>query len=306
MHQILNKKYSRKSFLFTVFLIALILILARYLILPCIDNSIKTGLVVFLSNIADGLLGSLLVAVFIGLFLFWLTPDEVKEAKIEVAEPRQLAELFDKSFPTTDLWWYKGGCGRHFRTKTLPQMATWARNKSLSREVIAVILDPTNSELCENHANYRRSTASSLQDKSKWDAEKVRTELCATILTTLAYQIEEPMLRISLYLCSHYSAFRIDLSTEYVIITKEDRNAPAIICPNNTHFYRSYKDEILLSSQQSKKVQTLRMTDFHLDSIDGEKVSAALAQLGLKDSEMTQDFFNKVATICKEKINPYG
>jgi len=174
MNDILNKKYSRKIFLCTVSSIALILILCRYFLLPIIDQTIKTGWVIFFTNITDGLLVSLLVTVFIGVFLFWITPDEIKEAKIKISEPRELPELFDSSFPTTNLWWYKGGCGRYFRTKTLPQMASWARKNSHSREIIAVILDPSNNELCENHANYRRSTASSLLERSKWDAEKVR------------------------------------------------------------------------------------------------------------------------------------
>jgi len=114
------------------------------------------------------------------------------------------------------------------------------------------------------------------------------------------------MLRISLYLCSHYSAFRIDLSEDYVIITKEDRAAPAIICPKSTHFYKSYKDEILLSSKQSKNISPLKQSNFHLDSIDGPQVSHILDSIDLKTPSMTLDFFEQVATICTEKVNPYA
>lgn len=305
MNEILDKKYSRKAFLLTVVLIAIALILVRYFVLPSIDVNIKTGWLVFFTNITDGLLVSLLVTVFIGLFIFWITPDVIREEKIEIKEPRELPELFDRSFPSTDLWWYKGGCGRYFRTKTLPQMASWARKNSLSREIIAVILDPTDSELCDSHANYRRSTASSGSEKSKWDADKVRTELCATVVTALAYQQAEPMLRISLYLCSHYSAFRIDLSKDNAIITKEDRNAPAIVCSPNTHFYKSYKDEIVLSSRQSKRVPEIKSQNIRLDSIDNIQVSKILKEAGILLPDCSDDFYHQVAVICKEKINPY-
>ncbi|HIC8861740.1 TPA: hypothetical protein ACW7Y0_002743 [Aeromonas hydrophila] len=305
MNEILNKKYSRKSFLFMVALIATVLILCRYIIFPCIDQSIKTGWLFFFTNITDGLLVSLLVSVFIGLFIFWITPDVLKEAKIEIKEPRELPELFESSFPSTDLWWYKGGCGRYFRTKTLPQMANWARKNSLSREIIAVILDPSDNEACESHSNYRRSTASSELEKNKWDVDQVRIELCTTIITSLVYQYEEPMLRINLYLCSYYSAFRIDLSKEYAIITKEDRKAPAIVCSQNTHFYKSYKEEILLTTKQSKQIPQIKTIDFNLDSIDKDHVSKILKEIGIELSNPSVDFYQKVADMCKERVNPY-
>jgi hypothetical protein len=306
MKDILNKKYSRKLFFSIVSGIAVILILCRYFVLPAIDQTITTGFLVFFTNISDGLLVSLLVTVFIGIFLFWITPDNVKETKMEVVESRAIPELFETSFPTTKQWFYKGGCGRYFRTATLPKMATWARQASESRHIVAVILDPTNDELCESHANYRKGTASAALEEEKWTGEKVRVQLCATIITTLAYQVEEPLLNIELYLCGCFSVFRIDLSTDYVVITKEDRNAPAVVYPNSSPFYNSYKDEILFSYKQAKKVRALKQTELAIDSLDENQVGNILDEIGLKTPNMTKDFCAQVANVCKGKLNPYA
>ena len=233
MKEILEKKYSRQLFFGTVVLLTISFGLIRYYTLPYFfPAEVKTGSAIFLSTLFDGLLISLLVTVFIGGFLFWMQPEELKTAKIEAIDQRELAEIFGREFPSTTCWFYKGGCGRNFRTKTLPEMAKWARKKSMSREIRAVILNPIDKRLCRAHSTYRRSTASVAVEDSKWTEWKVRTELCATIFATLAFQVEEPMLRINLSLSASYSAFRIDLSDEHVIITKEDRSAPAIMCPD--------------------------------------------------------------------------
>ncbi|WP_264969335.1 hypothetical protein, partial [Klebsiella variicola] len=255
MQEILRKKHSRNSFI-TLFIIVLILILLlRYVALPHIYPLQSTDLGGFFATIFNGLLSSLTVTFLIGLFMFWIQPESESNAKIEIAYPKELPELFNVAFLRTEIWYYKGGCGRYFRTATLPNMAKQARSKSQSKEILVVILDPANIDLCEKHANYRSGTASQEIESRPWTTEEVRAELFATIITTLITQAKEPSLRIKLSLCPHYSSFRIDLSDDYAIITKEDRSSPAIICHKGTHFYKSYKDEVILSLNQSRSVR---------------------------------------------------
>ncbi|WP_148663949.1 hypothetical protein [Kushneria konosiri] len=306
MQEIFKKKYSRKAF-FMVLVPALVLVgVFRYLILPCFDPSLKIGWYPFFSSLLDGLLFSTIVTVFIGIFIYSLTPEVVKSSKIDVTDPRELPDLFETAFSKTEIWWYKGGCGRYFRTKTLPEMASRARSSSLSREIKAVILDPMNTSLCEAHAIYRKSTASAKKEKREWDLAKVRNELCATIVSVLIAQRNEQMLRISLSLVSHYSAFRIDLSNDYVIITKEDRKAPAIICSSGSYFYKSYKDEMVLSENQGKRVAALSCGDYDEENLSGANVQAILKDVDLIHSDMMDKDFEDIARICKERDNPYG
>ncbi|MEZ9893427.1 hypothetical protein AB4356_13720 [Vibrio lentus] len=307
MKEILEKNYSRKMFFKSVVIISVLLIFSRYFALPYFyPEEVKTGLAVFLSTFLDGLLVSLIITVVIGAFLFWIKPEEMKNATIDIAEPRELPELFETAFPISDIWYYKGGCGRYFRTKTLPEMALWARKKSISREIRAVVLNPLDMRLCEKHATYRKSTASVAKESGRWNNFKVRTELCATIFSTLVYQVEEPMLRINLSLSSSYSVFRIDLSNDYAIITKEDRSSPAIICHSGTHFYRSYKDEVLMASNQGINVKKLNRSELNMDAVTGALVKDVLCEVELVDSNMDDEFFSEVARILNENKNPYA
>ncbi|MCQ4316277.1 hypothetical protein [Stutzerimonas zhaodongensis] len=305
LNDILEKSYPRRAFFITVAALLGILVLIRYIILPELEPTVKTGLVIFLANISDGIIVSMLVTIFIGVFLFFLTPEAVKKSRIEITEPRNLPELFEKAFPVAELWWYKGGCGRYFRTKTLPAMACWARRTSLSREVRVVILDPLNTALCEAHATYRRSTASAGLDEHTWDLNKVRHELYATIVTVLITQSNEPRLRINLSLASHYSAFRIDLSSTSAIITKEDRKAPAIICHPENYYYKSYKEEIILSESQSRHVPPLAHGSYDLNYLDKSSVEKILSDSKLIYQGMSEEDFDKIAITCREKLNPY-
>lgn len=306
MHELLRKKHSRNSFITLFVIVVTLILLLRYAVLPYFYPPQSTDFGGFIATLLNGLFSSLTVTFLIGLFMFWIQPKPENYAKIEIAYPKELPELFNVAFLKTEIWYYKGGCGRYFRTATLPNMAKQARSKSQSKEILVVILDPTNIDLCEKHAIYRSGTASQEIEIRPWTTEEVRAELFATIITTLITQAKEPSLRIKLSLCPHYSSFRIDLSDDYAIITKEDRNSPAIICHKGTHFYKSYKDEVILSLNQSRSVRMIDQVDFTLRDIDGTKVKSLLSDAGLDDNNLTPAFYDKVASLCKEAKNPYA
>lgn len=305
MNEILRKKYSRNLLIGSAALFILVVLLIRYLALPYFFPSIVGDWGTFFSNILNGLVTSTIITITVGVFVYWLQPEIAKNAKIEIENQHALGEMFSTAFSKTDLWYYKGGCGRYFRTKTLPEIAKYARKKTQSKEVLVVILDPTDIDLCKKHAIYRSGTASQEIETEKWTLEKVRLELFSTIVTTLVIQVNEPLLRITISLCSHYSSFRIDLSDEYAVITKEDRNAPAIICHKDTYFYKAYKDEVVLSLNQSKKLNKIDYLDLNLGDITAENVKDILKEIGVYDSALNDSFYGSVASVCKLKKNPY-
>ncbi|MBU9863707.1 hypothetical protein, partial [Rahnella aceris] len=247
MNEILRRSHTRKLFYGSMLLIILFILAIRYCVLPCIYPNTASDFGGFYALLLNGIITSLLTTIAIGSFMYWIQPKTMNNAKIEIEDQKALKEIFEAAFFSTEIWYYKGGCGRYFRTKTLPSIASAARQKSQSREILVVILDPTNDDLCLKHALYRSGMASQQVEKDEWNIEKVQSELFATIVTTVVTQVQQPLLRLSISLCSHYSSFRIDLSDDYAVITKEDRNAPAIICNKGTYFYKSYKDEVILS-----------------------------------------------------------
>lgn len=306
MNEILRKRHTRNYFYALMLGVIILILIIRYSVLPDFYPNTAAGLGDFLAFLFNGLVTSLLVTVLIGSFMYWIQPKSINNAKIEIEDQKSLKEMFDIAFSSSEIWYYKGGCGRYFRTKTLPALAQIAREKSQSKEILVVILDPTDDELCRKHALYRGGMASQQIEKDKWDLSKVQSELFATIVSTIVTQANEPLLRLSISLCPHYSSFRIDLSDSYAVITKEDRNAPAIICHKGTYFYKSYKDEVILSLNQSKILKKIKEAKFKLSEIQDHNVKDILDEIGIMNSSVNQDMLERIAKICRDKDNPYA
>lgn len=303
VHDILDKRQYRQIFYVVVLLLAAILILLRYFVIPLWDQSLSLTAASLLARLFEALLASLAVTVAIGSFLFWLTPDIMKISVVEVIEPREIGPLLESAMPTTQMWWYKGGTGRYLRAKTIPNIAKHARTASLSREINVLILDPTNTDLCEAYANYRRSLKSAREEKSPWTFERVQRELYATILFVAATRSAEPLLRMTLSLTQHLSSFRFDLSSEYVIVTKEDKTAPAVRCDKGTYFYNSYFDEMVLIQRMAKPV-TLPRTISPLATITRDEVRSFFATSGCS-FDLDDSAVDGIIALARASKSPY-
>lgn len=253
MESILRKKHYRGIFFLTVILLLLLSIVFRYFALPNFDEELNTNITKLFATLLDSLAASLIVTTLIGSFIFWLTPEIIKKSAIEVIEPKEINPLLQKSIADTKTWIYKGACGRYTRSKTLPSLAKAAKHEGLGREIRITVLNPNNDQLCSEYATYRRSLKSASKEKP-WTEERVKEETIATIISALSYQYNEPLLRIDIHLAEYFSAFRIDISDQYAIITKEDKEASGLKADRGTYFYNSYKDEATLSERQSLKI----------------------------------------------------
>jgi hypothetical protein len=193
------------------------------------------------------------VTIGIATFVFWLTPKIIKKSIMEVLYPKEISPLLKKATTHTRSWIYKGACGRYMRSTTLPEISSAAKQEGIGREISITILNPDNDQLCAEYATYRRSLKSATSE-NPWTKNRVKEEILATALSALRFRHEEPLLRIQLYLLDHFSAFRLDISDQYAIVTKEDKEATGLRADAGTYFYDSYKDDIRLSERQSKEV----------------------------------------------------
>jgi hypothetical protein len=285
MESILNKRHYRSAFYWLVALILVFSITLRFLVLPQYDTTLESNFPKFSAALLDGLVVSLIVTVLIGSFVFWLTPEILKKSVMDVIEPKEIGPLLKKSATDTRTWTYKGACGRYTRATTLPTLARAAKHEGLGRDIRITILNPNNNLLCAEYATYRRSLKSAKKSNS-WTGVKVTEEVIATVVSALRFRHEEPLLRIELYLIDHFSAFRLDISDQYVIVTKEDKEASGLRADSGTYFYDSYKDDVRLSERQSIKVnyqnevplgnelteETLRTLILEAELIDEDKI----------------------------------
>lgn len=254
MEEILSKKHYRRTFYIVVLLILALAIVIRFLVLPQHDSKLSSSGAALFASLLDNLVISLFLTVFIGSFIFWLRPEIVKKSTIEVIDPKQINPLLKKATTDTRFWIYKGACGRFTRATTLPKMAEAAKNEGIGRDIRIYLLSPKNEQLCTEYATYRRSLKSA-SNSAPWTCEKVQEEVIATAISAMKYQYSEPLLRISIFFVDHFSAFRLDICDQYVVVTKEDKEASALKADSGTYFYNSYKDDVRLTERQSTEIK---------------------------------------------------
>lgn len=253
MEEILSKHHYRKTF-FTVVLLILVLSLAlRFYAIPTYDATLKYSYIGFFALILDNLVVSLFISVFIGAFIFWITPKIVKRSVMEVIDPKQINPLLKAAASSTKFWIYKGACGRYTRATTLPMLADTAKSEGIGRDITICLLNPRNEELCEEYATYRQSLKSGKKGVI-WTQQMVQEEILATAICALKYHATQPLLRVRVFFVDSFSVFRLDVSDKYVVITKEDKEASALRADAGTYFYDSYIDDIRLTERQATEL----------------------------------------------------
>jgi hypothetical protein len=274
MDEIFSKQHYRRTFFGVVALVLALALVTRFFVLPYFAPAQALTGAALLGSLLDNLVVSLFLAVCLGGFVFWLTPAIVKRSAIEVIAPKQINPLLKSAASATRSWVYKGACGRYTRATTIPKLAEAARTEGIGRDITICILNPKNDDLCAAYATYRRSLKSGKSGKP-WTREVVQEEVLATAVTALRFQFSEPLLRIRVFFVDHFSAFRLDISDHYVVVTKEDKEASALRADSGTYFYDSYKDDVRLTERQSQEMACCGKLEFN-GLMDEAKLREAL------------------------------
>lgn len=305
MDNILSKKHYRRSFFIVVTLFLVIAFFVRFIGVPHFYPNAKVDFTTFAVSILDTLTVSLLITVFIGSFVFWLTPEIIKKSTMDVIEPKEINPLFKKAAADTKTWIIKGACGRYTRAVTIPSLAQSAKHEGIGRDIRIIMLDPAEIDTCEEYANYRRSLKSA-STRGPWTKEKVQEEVIATVLTALQFKYKEPLLTINIHLASTFSAFRLDISDSYVIVTKEDKEAAGLRADAGTYFYNSYKDETRLVERQSKKVQFDRPVEID-NNTSKENLKRLILDVGLlSEQEVELVSLENILNFINDPKEPYS
>lgn len=303
MENILEKKHYRKAF-FTLVAWILLGAFTLRLIVLCIIFKQELSLLSLVSSFLDNFIITLIITIIIGSFIFWITPENVFRSKMKVIDANEINPTLKSVLATTKFWIYKGTCGRYTRATTIPKLAEAARNSGFGRDITICLLDPKNHKICEEYAIYRRSLKSANPQKP-WTKLSVQEEIIATIVTALKFRYLEPLLRINVYLVDHFSAFRLDISDEFVVVTKEDKTASALKADKDTYFYDSYKDDVRLTERQSNGLGFF--PDLIFDQlIDDQKLLEVLNKSNIfKVDELSPESFQRIVNKINEPKDPY-
>ncbi len=303
MDNILEKKHYRNIFYLIMLLILLLTVLLRVFVFPHYFE-VPVEWKGFFLSLCDNFIVSLVITIIIGCFIFWLTPDNVLISKIEIIEPKEINPTLKSVLSSTSNWIYKGTCGRYTRATTLPRLAEAARNSGFGRNITICLLNPKNEKLCKEYAIYRKSLKSA-DPKKPWTRESVQEEIIATTVAALKYIYLEPLLRINIFFVDHFSAFRLDISDSFVIVTKEDKEASALKADAGTYFYNSYKDDVRLTERQSLSLGHFPTLVFNGD-VDEAKLNEVLSHTNFFDhSLLSQESIQSILEKINKPKDPY-
>jgi hypothetical protein len=214
--------------------------------------------------------------------------------------------MLESALQGVNEWWYRGHTGRHFRSVTLPGLATQSRSTNIHKRAVIQILDPTDQVACEYYAKYRNSLRSAAPD-SPWDAQRVRCELCATVISAYIWKAKEQLLDVEIGLLAHVSLFRVDLASSLALVTKEDPREPALRFDNGTFFYEAYKEDLRLSYEQARIITLpMGMPPRSFDEMSNSNVRNLLIALSIDHPELDHASVLEIIRLTREARNPYA
>lgn len=292
-----HSRYKSRWFFFVLSLMAALLILVNYLILPCyleVDSNITYTITALLNNLI-ALVLSVLVA---SIAVIFFSPKVIRTSDIEILHPKDLKSELEKIVNDTDIYYYMGHTARWNRSVTLEKLKVKAESKRTRIEVSLLILNPNNKNLCKYYSGFGHSNRrNGLKLKTGLD---VKVELIITILVCAKYN-SSPLLQISIYFLDKASLFRLDISDEGIIFTKPYKEEPALLFPKNTFFYDSYKEEFKIARDQCDAI-TLKALPIKLDI---NNCRDYLKDLSIDLGDIDDDRMTRIIESINNPAKPY-
>ena len=253
MFEHINTKHNRKIFILVILLLIIVIFSVQFYFIPIYYGDPLPEIKDILSNVFSGLFTTILTTFGIAGLIFYLTPPIMNRVEFNFVSPHIRANILKTAREDTVEWWFSGGLGRYTRTVTLPKLSLQAKNSNNHKSITLQIIDPSNTDLVNEYVAFRTSLKTGRTDPW-WNSDNIKAELYAFIISCHYWSKSEPLFNIRLGLKSSFSIFRIDMSSDFVIVTKEDPLEPALKFDQKTFLFDSYKQELIYSLKQSKEI----------------------------------------------------
>ncbi|WP_246609512.1 hypothetical protein [Nonomuraea rhizosphaerae] len=221
---------------------------------------------------------------------------------------QEIAQALADARKDTTRWSFKGGTGTYMRAVTLPECVAAARKIKRHLTVRIEVIDPSNLEVCETYAHYRRSLSDTPDGTGEtWTVDRVRKESYATILAAFWHRQRYGLLDIGVGLSSTMTTFRWDVSATRLIMTVEDPNR-AMTALADTFYYENCDTELRLSFEQARLVPLEMYKKVPLsDEPTVEEVQELFARISvpLPRSYDDRDVVD-IARKALRAVDPYG
>jgi hypothetical protein len=205
----------------------------------------------FAVSIVDNLAAGLVVAAVSSILLWLISPKHQVEEDIAALAPWNIRASLHSSLEDTKRYWFRGRSGRFIRKTVMPELGEAGRLDGQQRVLHMLLPDPTDTQMLADYAHYRSSLDGKL---GSWTEARIRNEILATIIDAARRSNGNHFLQIEVFLKSDFSLFRLDMSDDQLVLTREDPKWPAIICSGRSKFYASYIEEFRNETIKAKRV----------------------------------------------------
>lgn len=246
---IFSSAHQRRSFL----LASCGLLLLCFLAIVWIANRPdQTPALIAFNSFLTSVVASGAFAILSTLYIsFFIDPNEVQKSAVVL--PQDISQNLDRIVADSVDYQISVRTGRHFRADTLRKLLEQAKRHRQPIRVDVILLDFRDSSLCEQYARFRQSATF---DSSLWDVEYVQSEVLATILAIARAKAEYPLLlNVQLYLSKRLSTFRIEGSSQEIIVTREDPKDFAYRYHRSHRDYAGYAHELGLIRTEASVIE---------------------------------------------------
>jgi hypothetical protein len=196
-----------------------------------------------LSNIASSIVASGIFTIFAALYIGYFFSDPGDLVAKSVLLPQDIGRALRDMASAAHEYRIYVRTGRHFRAEILPILVKKARESRCRLRIEVILLDFRSEAACDRYADYRKASSF---DRDHWSREYVQSEILATILAlSRASRENRRLIEIDLLLSSRLSTFRIEGSSDEILVTREDPKDVA------SRYLRSHNDFAAFSTELS-------------------------------------------------------
>ena len=138
-----------------------------------------------------------------------------------------------------------------------------------------------------------------------WNVEYIRCQGYATIAKCIITTSNQRKLDITVALKNHFSLFRIDLSDDNVVVTKEDPKDVVFVFYKHSTSYNSYRNEFNVIFQQSKEIKKIKV-DYSIEEFDITKLKKMMKDLDIFPGIENFQNVQLIVDLAKNYKNPYA
>jgi hypothetical protein len=194
------------------------------------------------------------VCVFSAFYLYYYFSDPFDNVVASQLLPADIGSALEELASTATEYKIFVRTGRHFRAVILPLLARTAVKRRVPIGVEVILLDFRDQAICDKYANFRQEASF---DKQLWDRKYVETEVIGTIMKLIEISKDTgSFVEIDLFLSKRLSTFRIEGTSDAIVVTREDPTDNAARYKRTDPHFGAFLNEFAWIRQEADAIST--------------------------------------------------